>query len=224
MIVFTSVSLDLKEERAMKRRVSLTGGRKLKWILPLVALVLMAGIAPSQAGAGERLLIPDDIDLPFYAVGLGHNRELTLVATVFYRPLEGAPGGLTVNQFGGFNPADYPLRVEGFAVMNKGVFPMTSTVWNRPGEVVEICFESAEDYVAAMPDGTTIDEIRAMPSLIVGYADFYLDIQHPVDPDAPGKGFSRTVIASGVLENGTPFCVRSVYTAGAYNVEFAFGE
>ena len=110
------------------------------------------------------------------------------------------------------------------AIVTDRFFPMTSTVWNRPGEVVEICFESAADYVAAMPGGTTIDEIRAMPSLIVGYADFYLDIQHPEDPDAPGKGFSRTVIASGLLEDGRPFRVRSVYSAGAYNVEFAFGE
>jgi hypothetical protein len=214
--------LVLKEERIMKRRVFLTAGRKLKWLAPLVALVLLAGVG----GAAERLLIPEELDLPFYACGLGHTADLAWVGTVFYRPLETAPGGIAVNQFVSVDPEVYPLCVEGFAVMKEGdFFPMSSSVWNRPNEVVEICFARAEEYLAALADGkVTIDELRAMSSLTVGYADFYLEVQQPADRDVPGEGFHRTVIASGLLEDGRPFFVRHARTAGAYNIDFRFGD
>jgi len=187
-----------------------------------MTLALFAG----TAGAAERLVIPDDMDLPFYAVGLGHNSDLTWVGTVFYRPFETAPGDLVVNQYVfGLDPAEYPLSVEGFAVLQAGDFlPVSSSLYNFAGGVVEICFTTAEDYASAMEGGTTINELKAMPSLMVGYADFYLEVQQPRDPDDPGKGFSRTIIASGVLEDGRPFFVRHARTAGAYNVEFKFGD
>jgi len=222
MVVFTNGPFVLKEEGTMKPRISLTAGRKLKWLVPLVALALLAGVA----GAADRLRIPGDMDLPFYAVGLGHNSDVTWVATVFYRPFETAPGDLVVNQFVlGLDATEYPLSVEGFAVLQEGdFFPMSSSLYNRPDGVVEICFTTAEDYAPAMVNGTTIDELRVMPSLMVGYADFYLEVQQPAGRDVAGGGFSRTIIASGVLEDGRPFFVRHARTAGAYNVEFRFGD
>jgi hypothetical protein len=193
----------------------------------LAVAVIAVVVLAVRASAAERLLIPEQLDLPFYVQGLGHTADLAWVGGVFYRPFETAPGDIAVNDFVSVDPEAYPLSVEGFAVRNEGDFyPLNSVLWNRPDEVVEICFVSVDDYLkAAKQDGrVTIDEIRKMHSLLVGYADSYLEVNQPPDPRDPGKGFSRDVIARGVLEDGTPFSVRSIYTEGAYNVDFKFGD
>ena len=206
----------------MKPRISLVAGRKLNWLAPLVALVLL----PGTCGAADRLLIPEELDLPFYACGLGHTADGAWVGAAFYRPLDKAPGKFAANEFVAVDPDKYPLCVEGFAVMNEGeFFPMTSSVWNRPNEVVEIVFVPGQQFLAELArDGkVTFAEMKKM-DLMVGLADFYVEVQQPANRDVPGEGFHRGVIASGVLEDGRPFSVRSVYTSGAYNVEFKFGD
>jgi hypothetical protein len=202
----------------MKSRVLLTA-------VCILTLVLFPGIA----GAAERVLIPDEMDLPWYAAGLGHSQDGAWVASVFYRPLDTVPEDALVSPLTFYYDIDSeacPLRVEGFAVFEEGAsLPISSILQNRPGEVVEICFISREDFVAANKDGkVTVGETRKMPSLVVGLADFYLEVNQPPDPGAPGVGFNRTVIASGVLEHGRPFSVRSVSTSGAYNHDFWFGD
>ncbi len=207
----------------MKPRISIIAGRKLKWLAPLVALVLLAAVA----GAAERLLIPEELDLPWYALGLGHSSDGAWVGAVFYRPFDKAPGQFSANEFVyGIDSTKYPLCVEGFAVIEEGeAFPIASSVWNRPNEVVEIVFVPAEQYLAALAkDGkVTFRDLKKM-DLVVGLADYYLEVQKVADPDVPGGGFSRTVVASGVLEDGRPFFVRHARTPGAYNIEFEFGE
>jgi hypothetical protein len=188
-----------------------------------LSVVVLVG----PAGAAERVLIPDDMYLPWYALSLGHSSDFTRVAVVFYRPFEDAPDDLLVNQWVfGLDPAEFPLSVEGVAVFQEegDPVPLHSSFYNRPGETVEICFVSAEEYAPAMEGGVTIAELRAMPSLIVGYADFYLEIQNPADPDTPGEGFNRTVIASGVLEDDRPFRVHSTSTSGAYTHDYWLGD
>jgi hypothetical protein len=196
----------------------------------LAVAVIAVVVLAVRASAAERLLIPEQLDLPFYVQGLGHTADLAWVGGVFYRPFETAPGDIAVNDFVSVDPEAYPLSVEGFAVVDEDdsfpPYPLNAVLRNRPGEAVEICFNSVEDFRKALEnDGkVTIDELRAMPSLIVGYADFYLEINQPPDPRDPGKGFSRDVIAKGVLEDGRPFYVRSIYTEGAYNIDFRFGD
>ena len=206
----------------MKPSISIVTGRKLKWLALLVALVLLPGVA----GAAERLLIPEELDLPFYACGLGHTENGAWVGAAFYRPLDKAPDDFTVNEFVLVDPVEYPLCVEGFAVVKEGeFFPMTASLRNRPNEVVEIIFVPGDQFLAELAeDGkVTFADMKEM-DFVVGLADFYLEIQQPADRDVPGEGFHRGVIASGVLEDGRPFSVRSVYTKGAYNVEFKFGD
>jgi hypothetical protein len=204
--------------------------KAMRWVRLAVLLVVGVTLFTSTVSAAERLLIPEQLDLPFYVQGLGHTDDLAWVGAVFYRPLETAPCDIAVNDFVSVDPETYPLSVEGFAVVDEDdsypPYPLNAVLRNRPGKAVEICFTSVEDYLKAVQDDgkSTIDELRAMPSLIVGYADFYLEVNQPPDPRAPGKGFSRDVIASGVLEDGTPFYVRSVYTNGAYNIDFRFGD
>jgi len=91
----------------MKPRISLVAGRQLKWLALLVALVLLPGVV----GAAERLLIPEDLDLPFYACGLGHTADGAWVGAAFYRPLDKAPGKFAANEFVAVDPDKYPLCV-----------------------------------------------------------------------------------------------------------------
>lgn len=191
--------------------------RFIHWVLTAlvaIGLVQIVGVA----SAADRLRVPDDMDLPFYVVGLGHTDD-GWVGTVFYRSLDDAPDDITVNQFVAVDPDDYPLNVEGFLVWVLGEYaPMVMKLANQPGQVVEIAFTSAEDYLPAMEGGTTVKEIKEMPSLIVGYADCFLEVQQPADRSVPGKGFHHGTIASGVLEDGRPFQVYSVYTGGTFHM------
>jgi hypothetical protein len=201
--------------------------KRMRWIGLAVLLAVGVTLLTGTVCAAERLLIPEEQDLPWYVLGLGHTEDFAWLGSVFYRPFETAPGDIAVNDFVSVDPEVYPLRVEGFGVLEEGSFyPLNSVLRNRSGEVVEICFNSAEDNIKALKnDGrVTVKEMRAMRSLIVGYADFYLEVNQPPDPATPGRGFSRDVIAMGVLEDGSPFYVRSVYTNGTYNVDFRFGD
>ena len=113
----------------MKPRITLTAGRKLKWLAPLLALVLLAG----GALAAERFLIPQQLGLPFYARGLGHT-DTGWVVTAFYRPLECVPKNVDLYLVDfNIDPA-CPLFVEGFAVLEEGAFmPMHEELQNVPG-------------------------------------------------------------------------------------------
>lgn len=206
----------------MKPRVSIVAVRKLNWLAPLLAVMLLPGVA----GAADRVLIPEELDLPFYACGLGHNDGGEWVGAAFYRPLGKAPADLAANDFVSVDSDEYPLCVEGFAVMKEGeFFPMAAYLGNRPNEVVEIVFVPGEQFLAELErDGkVTFADLKEM-DMVVGLADFYLEVQQPADRDVLGVGFHRGVIASGLLEDGSPFSVRSVYTSGAYNVDFKFGD
>jgi hypothetical protein len=187
-----------------------------------LCVVLLAG----AAGAAERLLVPEELDVPFYLRGLGHTADNAWAAVVFYRPMENAPGDIAVGEFVSVDPEQYPSRFEGFAVVpESGPPPLAWILWNRPDEVAEICFVSGEEYLAARSDGrVTISELLNMDSLMVGYVDSYREIQQPSGRDVPGVGWNLDIIASGVLEDGTPFFVRSVYNAGTFNVDFRFGD
>jgi hypothetical protein len=190
-------------------------------------LAIGVGLFAVGAGAAERLLVPEQMDLPWYVLGLGHTEDFAWLGSVFYRPLETAPGDIAVNDLVYVDSEAYPLRVEGFGVVNEGDFyPLNAVLRNRPGEVVEICFCSAQDTAKALKnDGrVTVKELRTMHSLMVGYADFYLEVNQPLDPGDRGQGFSRDVIAMGELEDGRPFYLRSVFTNGAYNIEFRFAD
>ena len=79
----------------MNARMSITAGRRLKWLAPLVALMLLAGVAQP----GERVKIPDGGQvLPYYARILsfpGYNMDWA--AVVFYRSPESVPDDFPMN-------------------------------------------------------------------------------------------------------------------------------
>ena len=207
----------------MKPRISLTLGRKIKWLAPLVALLLMAG----AAGAAERLLIPEDMESPFYTRGLGHTDD-GYVIWPFYRGLDNIPDDIVVSPLTFYDefPEDCPLLVEGFAIMKPGsVTPIFSQFRNRPGELVPIAFAYYEDYFDDLADGkVTAEEVRNMPSLKVAWADSFLQVFQPFDPEQPQAWWHITVVASGPMEDGSPFFLRVTHSYGAFNVEFRVGD
>ena len=212
----------------MKPRITLTAGRKLKWLAPLLALVLLAG----GALAAERFLIPQQLGLPFYARGLGHT-DTGWVVTAFYRPLECVPKNVDLYLVDfNIDPA-CPLFVEGFAVLEEGAFmPMHEELQNVPGAPMPICFAESTEFLKAVANGkVTVRELTGMKSLLIGWADFYHETLQPLNPSDPlGKAVSN-VVASGFLEDGRSFYVHSeaVFMHGdvkdaTYNVTVRFGD
>jgi hypothetical protein len=209
----------LTEEGAMNAKTSLTAGWKLRWLTPLLGLVLAAGVGY----AAERLLIPEDLNLPFYARGLGHT-DSGLSAMVLYTLPEDVPDGVNLLTMH-FDIERPSLLVEGFAVLKEGALaPIQEQLKNAPGKQVPICFANADEMLAARADWVlTTDELLGLPSLVIGWADSYSEILHPLDPLDPTKPWQLNVVASGFLEkDGTPFFLHSNGSSG--NLIVRFGE
>ena len=144
----------------MNARVSLTV-RKRKWLVPLLALILLPGVAD----AAERLLIPEDMPLPFYALGLGHSGESPddWIVTAFCYP----PDSFKANYDLSKQPVDpsllpdEPGYMEGFAVVGDGPYPMQAMFTNVPGVQVPIWFTS----VSAWNDKWTVSQMQKQGSL-----------------------------------------------------------
>ncbi len=209
----------------MTARVALTA-RNLKWLAPLLVLVLLSG----AAGTADRYLIPEQMNLPFYTKGLGHTDDGTWVVTAFYRPLEWVPANVNLYALDFSIDPNCPLFVEGFAILEEGSgAPMQMELRNVPGALMPVCFNGGQEFLKALNNGSvTLRELMGMESLVIGWADFYHEILQPMD--ASGKAVSN-VVASGLLEDGRPFYVHSevIFLNGAvtdeqYNVTVKFGE
>ncbi len=190
----------------MKARVSLTA-RKL-CLLSLLGLVLLAGVAL----ASDRLLIPEQTNLPFWHRGLGVS-DSGIAVFVFYRPLGDVPSTFNLHNFFDFTiDPDVPLLVQGFLLLDEGAFaPKQVVLENAEGKQVVFCFvdwsELQPIWEQDPPAPFTIDDLLAMDSLRIGHADFYHEILHPFDPLDPSAPSMVEVVAKGVLEDDQPFFV-----------------
>jgi hypothetical protein len=209
----------------MNARVSRTAP-KLKWLVPLAVLILLVGVAC----ASDRLLIPEDMAMPFYALGLGHSGESAgdWVVTAFCYP----PDSFKAN-YDLFNQPvapsmlpDQPCYMEGSATFADGLYPIKSLFTNVPGVKVPIWFTP----VLAWNDKWTVAEMRKQGALR-GWADFFQDIEQPVDALDPTSPVHGNTVATGVLEDGRSFYVHSetVYIKDGskdvqYNVTVWFGD
>ena len=197
--------------------------RKVRAVLTCCALAFAA-----PALAGERLLIPEEVDFPFYARGLGHtdpDAPESWVMTAFVRPPECVPEGANPLAPDPNIDPDCELFVEGWAFFHEdSTEPHKYEFRNRPGELVPIWFVEASEFLAALNDDdspgiVTMEELLDAESLMMGLADSYSE------EGVIGKNADRR--ASGLLEDGRTFDVRSHTTnegAGAYRVIVTFGE
>ena len=71
---------------------------------------------------------------------------------------------------------------------------------------VPVYFVDEAELAAATQDGVlTIGELQALPSLLIGFADSYLDVIHNSNQGGRGKG-TEVLNASGtILQSGLPF-------------------
>ncbi len=210
----------------MKRSVALAAGRKLQWAAPLFAAVLLAG----AADAADRVLVPEDMPVPFYAIGLGHSGESSddWVVTAFCYP----PDSFKAN-YDLFNTPvapsllpDEPCYLEGFAVFAEGLTPIQVVLTNVPGVKVPVWFTP----VLAWTDKWTVSEMERLGSLR-GWADSFQDVRQAQDASDPNSPVHHESMASGVLEDGRSFFVHSEVvwlkgdvTEATYNVTVSFGD
>jgi hypothetical protein len=71
---------------------------------------------------------------------------------------------------------------------------------------VPIYFVDEAELAAATQDGVlTIGELQALPSLLIGSADSYLDVVHNSNQGGAGKGHSALNASGTILQSGLPF-------------------
>lgn len=116
---------------ALKTSVSFTAGRNLKWLVPLLTLVLLADAANAQ----QCLSVPDEFPgIPAYGRGVATRgvptSDSVWCASVWYRPPQCVPNNfnlLMFADFGLFDPsraAECPFLMEGFMTWDDGKRPL----------------------------------------------------------------------------------------------------
>jgi hypothetical protein len=177
-----------------------------KWLAPLLAVAVLAGLAQ----ASDRLLVPEQVNLPHWQRGLGVSDDGVAVA-VFYRPLADVPPDFDFHDFFDFGiDPSVPLLVHGFALLDEGALvPKQLELKNAAGSKVVLCFVDAAELLPIWTSGDpfTIGDLLAMDSLRIGEADFYQEVLHPDDPLDPNAPSLVEVVAKGVLEGGQSFFV-----------------
>lgn len=177
-------------------------------------------VSPTEAKTGsasaekEPVVIESGGEVPFYA-RFGENEtfdngEWTVI--VFYRPPECIPGDFNLSRFfhfpGDNSPGAFacaPPTTTSVETWQNGPqtdpAPLISEMTGR-GAVPVWFLKNAEIEKAAADGVVTIDELRELPSRLVGTAETYSELLHPTQSNAsPLIRFN----AKGALEDGREF-------------------
>ena len=152
---------------------------------------------------------------PFYArleSYLIHN-DGEWAAIAFYRSPDCVPGDFNLLEF--FDPAalDCPSFVGGFEIWKNGPWagdqsPIQSEL--KLTGPMPIWFVSWTELQTAIADDVlTIEELVAVPSLLVGAATSFTETLHPSEGAQQTK---TTIVASGFLEDGRKFTYQATET------------
>jgi hypothetical protein len=83
-------------------------------------------------------------------------------------------------------------------------FPFQSRYWGLGA--VPIYFVDEAELAAATQDGVlTIGELQALPSLLIGFADSFLEVIHNENQGGAGKGHEVQNASGTILQSGLPF-------------------
>jgi len=83
-------------------------------------------------------------------------------------------------------------------------FPFKIQQWGLGA--VPIYFVDEAELAAAAQDGVlTIGELQALPSLLIGFADSYLEVIHNSNQGGAGKGHSVLNASGTIIQSGLPF-------------------
>ena len=186
----------MKSNIANKVRIPLARCVNPAWLSLLVALATLGTAGMAQAA----VRVEGDAG-PFYArIQAGFvPTDGEWAAIVFYRDPACVPTGFNLLQFwdpGAFGCHSY---VAAFGIIGNAPSPIFTQL--RGVEPVPVWFVSWLELEVAMTDGLlTIGELETLPSLLVGYAAFYNEVQHP-----GVKQCHSSVEALGCLEDGRLF-------------------
>jgi hypothetical protein len=83
-------------------------------------------------------------------------------------------------------------------------YPFQSRIWGLGA--VPIYFVDEAELAAATQDGVlTIGELQALPSLLIGFADSFLEVIHNDNQGGAGKGHEVLNASGTILQSGLPF-------------------
>jgi hypothetical protein len=193
------------ERKAMKT----VNGINKSWMWAAAALQVVLG---AGAAVPYRTEVPPDPWAPVWVRPLG-DPELNVVVWIFYRAPENVPADFDIIQFadladrngnGVWDPWDYPLLMEGFAMWDE-LGPWFSSL--REIDVVPIWFTSFDEAISLLttpPYTITIAQLSAMTSLKKGSASFYYDQLHLGLPHTQPVPV-WTYMARGSVEDGRSF-------------------
>ena len=188
----------MKSYKANKVRTQLARRLSPAWVSLLIAAATL-----ECAGIAQAAVRAEGDGGPFYARIQADfvPNDGELAAIVFYRDPACVPTDFNLLQF--WDPGAFACHsyVTAFGIMGKD--PMANPIFTqlKGVEPVPIWFVSWGELQAVMADGVlTIAELASLPSLLVGYATFYLDTQHP-----GVRQCHSSVEASGYLEDGRLF-------------------
>jgi len=136
-------------------------------------------------------------------------------AIVFYRPPDCVPDGFNLLEFFDLNAFDCgPATTDGFYIWagEPWVSSPIQIMLQGLGDV-PVWFVAWPELEAAIADGIlTMPELEALPSLLIGSADFYNETLHPTGGAVmPMISF----VAHGTLVDGQSFQVHVTWTANA---------
>lgn len=176
------------------------------------AMVLVLAVMAGAAWGAERLPVPQETVLPLYVSGLGHTGlgPDDLVGTAFYYPPDKIPGNFELWNAPVYRPPVGVVTpyVEGFLVVDDpNSPPIQMVLHNAPGARVPIWFTRVGDWTGSW---TVRGMLKQEP--LIGWADSYQEVYEP-QPDGLWHGL---VVASGVMEDGRSFWVKSEVSAGYF--------
>jgi hypothetical protein len=194
------------------------GRLSAKTMWAVCAGVLLTALGTGATAFGQtRLLVPEQSPSgPYYArIERGYVHEANgWVAIAFYREPDCVRPNFNLLNFFDFTniPAIFgcPLTIHGFELWDpdNDMGPKQAR-YEGNGEV-PVWFVSVENFNAAMP-GLTMNELRAMPSLMEGVATRFEETLHP------SGGANRSMlrlVASGDLPDGRTFSYIAIEANG----------
>ncbi len=184
-----------------------------RWqLIAVVFLMMTFVILLAETGVYAATSSVLNEDMKFYArIDQGtilHSDDWA--AIIFYRPPECVPDDFNLLEFGDPSAVNCtPLTVDGFIIQSGGPVPSTIQIKLNGLGAVPVWFVAWSELEAAVTDGMlTMIELESLPSLLVGLANFYTEIQ------SPGKvGKNSAMIncdAQGNLEDGRSFNVNAL--------------
>jgi hypothetical protein len=197
-----------------------------------MALFALVGLAPAVSKAAERFLFPEELPGPPIYLAVPENTlgftDGEWACIPVYRRISGIPTDFNLLDNQDMHAQSVPLYVQGFVIRDvpPPSPPRTLYIEDTPDIAMPILFVRWSELLEEIDDDKLyIDELCAMDSLRVGFAEQYMEEVQVID-GAPIPSHRR--LAFGELLDGTPFFATYDHGAAAevpkVQVRIEFGD